>query len=205
LRRPYAVDQRSDAFTCVTRVCFEDMRRLDVVVTTEAALLQAERWPSVPFADPKRRKLVFSRSAVVDRALAAPLPDPPVRLASDEEFARLSNAFWFRGVMAVTKVVRGDRLVAVHLALDMLRDCCFLTMLLRDRAAGAAFHPAPDRNDRVAAVPGTWDLVYSRGGILDLIERACVGFDKLAAEWTPGYRPRSGPLRSLIDAARRSF
>src|SRR5436190_4924832 len=43
----FAWDQSSHPFAAVTRACFADFRRIDFVITTEAALEQVEEWPRV--------------------------------------------------------------------------------------------------------------------------------------------------------------
>jgi hypothetical protein len=84
----------------------------------------------------------------------------------------MANAFWFKAVQAVLKVVRGNRLIALHLALDLLRDCCVLEMLLRDRDTGTSVHRDGGRGNAFVdglrgAPPG-----YGPGAILDLWRRA---------------------------------
>src|SRR5205823_1290369 len=57
----YTWDQSAGPWTSVTRACFADFRRIDFVITTEAALEQVDEWPHVPFW--KGTRTLFSRSA----------------------------------------------------------------------------------------------------------------------------------------------
>ena len=102
----YTSETHAGPWTSVLRICFTDMRRLDLVLTTEAALEQTARWPSVPFADAASRRVVFSRSPALDRALSQPLPPSVLRLPGPDEFQKMTDGFWFRGVLAAVKVIR---------------------------------------------------------------------------------------------------
>ncbi len=44
----FAYEQSASPFVGVTRVCFADFRRLDCVITTEAALARLAEWPHAP-------------------------------------------------------------------------------------------------------------------------------------------------------------
>src|SRR5436309_5716365 len=95
----YTWDQSSSPWTSVTRACFTDFRRIDFVITTEAALEQIDQWPHAPFW--KGTRPLFSRSSRVDRVLARPFEAPRPPLMPLEEFQRMVNGFWFKGILAV--------------------------------------------------------------------------------------------------------
>ena len=48
----------------------------------------------------------------------------------NDAFEALTNGFWFKAIVAVQKVVRGDLLVALHLSLELAQECCVLAMML---------------------------------------------------------------------------
>jgi hypothetical protein len=199
----YTWDQSSHEFAAVTRACFPDFRRIDFLVTTEAALEQVDRWPRVPFWNGAR--LLFSRSPRVDHVLARTFPRPQPGLMTVEQFHAMANGFWFKGMLALTKVMRDDRLIALHLALEMVQDCCVLGMLLRDRAEGTEHHRHGGSGNEVTAMLESTRHPHTAAGILDTLEQAALAFDRLAAQWSAEYRQQRHPLLSWIQQARREL
>lgn len=203
----YTWDQSANPWWSVTRACFTDFRRSDFVLTTEAALARVEEWPHVPFWRGQERSdargVLFSRSPVVDEVLARPFPRPEPPLIAGDEFERLANGFWFKGMLAVQKVMRDDRLIALHLALEMVQKCAVLGMLLRDRAEGTAHHRHGGSGNAVADRLEAARHPHTAAGILATVEDSAVAFDALAADWSPAYESRRGPLQEWIGQARR--
>ncbi|MGH2535606.1 MAG: hypothetical protein ACRDJW_25390 [Thermomicrobiales bacterium] len=197
----YASEQHPGELSAVSRVCLRDMRRFDTIVTTEAALARHAEWPSIPFATGSR--VIFSRSAVVDAVLAGPFAPPSSPRLTAGEFDAMASRFWFKATVAVPQVVRGDLLVALHLNLDLIEDCCVLAMMLRDRATGATHHRDGVGNDAVAMLEPT-RRPHTPVGILDSIEQSAIAFDRLAARWSDGYQARRQPLQVWIAEARRT-
>jgi hypothetical protein len=196
----FASEQSGGPRSCTTRVCFADFARLDLVLTNEGALERVAEWPRVPFWDGCR--VIFSRSEAAARALRRRYPPPGPGDLDPGAFATLAGAFWFKAVQAVLKVVRGDRLIALHLSLDLLRDCCLLEMLLRDRDTGTSVHRDGGRGNAFVdglrgSPPG-----YEPGAILDLVEECAALFDRLGGAWSPGYEPRRAALAPWIAQAR---
>jgi hypothetical protein len=199
----YTWNQSADPFTSVTRVCFNDFRRIDFVITTEAALEQVDEWPRVPFW--KGIRTLISRSPRVDELLARTFDCARPRLLSPDQFQAMVNGFWFAGTLAVTKVMRNDLLIALHLALEMMQDCCVLGMLLRDRSEGTDHHRhGGTGNDVVADLEAT-RYPFTALGILDMLEQTSLAFDRLAARWSDSYQERRQPLLSWISFARDSL
>jgi hypothetical protein len=197
----YAVERHRGEFSAVVRVCFEDLRRLDLVVTTEAALASHADWPSLPFAAGSR--VLFSRAPAAESVLAGPhAPSPPH--IPDQTFADLANGFWFKGVVAVQKVVRGDLLVALHLSLELIQECCVLAMMLRDRELGTTQHRDGVGNQAAAELETT-RRPHTAAGILDSIEQSGIAFDRLATRWSDAYRPRRHPLLAWVASARQAL
>ena len=195
----FAFEQSSSSFSGVTRVCFADFRRLDCVITTEAALTQLTEWPQAAFwqgAQP-----LFSRSVVVTEILARQHTQPQPAAFSVEQFQQLQQRFWFNGVVATTKVVRGDPLIALHLALDMVRDCCVLAMLLRDRATGTIIHRESVLGEAFVAQLASVNQPFTARGILTMLEQTILAFDNLAGQWSPGDEAHGQPLLQAIARA----
>ena len=197
----YTYDQSSGEFSHTTRVCFSSLERLDVVVTTAAALAQIDAWPRVPFWS--GCQVVFSRSPLVDRILARTLSPPEPPLISAEQFDAMVNQFRFKAMLAVTKVARDDLLIALHLALDLVRDCCVLEMLLRDRAEGTSHHRHGGIGNDFVARLDIMGSRYTAAGILDMVEQSALQFDAQATQWSSLYVPQRQPLLLAIGAARR--
>jgi Streptomycin adenylyltransferase len=195
----YTWDQSSSPFVSVTRACFRDFRRLDFLIATEPALEQIGDGP--PFW--KGTHTLFSRSPRVDRVLARAFTCPPPGLMTAEQFQERVNGFWFKGMLAVTKVMREDLLIALHLALEMVQDCCVLGMLLRDRAEGTAHHRHGGAGNEVVRQLEAVRHSHTAAGILDCLEQAAVAFDDLAGRWSKSDAAQRQPLCSWIQLARQ--
>jgi hypothetical protein len=199
----YASQQSENGFHGTTRVCFADFRRLDVVITTQSQLERLPEWPHIPFGQGIR--LLFSRSVQITRILSRTWPTPEPTHPSQTEFDEMVNHFWFKAMLAGYKVVRDDRLIALHLALDLVRDCCVLGMMLRDRVEGTNVHRQGGTGNDVVAKLQSDGSNYSAIGILAMIEQSAVQFDQLAALWSDAYKERRYPLIAWLEHIRREI
>lgn len=194
-------EQSVRPYSALSRVCLKDLRCLDCIITTEARLVSWASESSVPFSNGIRT--VFSRSSALDRFVQQSFSAPSPSLMSTELFDRLVEGFWFRAKLAITKVVRGDLLVASHLALGLMRECLELAMLLRDRRAGTNIHRGEGYIGELRRLDPI-SLAISPLGILSVIERSAVQFDDLAVQWSPAYTRRLRLLKPAIEDARRA-
>jgi hypothetical protein len=187
--------------TSVLLVCFEDGRRLDVVIFEDHSALEIPSWKDNPFGGPTR--VLFSRSEAV-AAAAASLPAAiPFQRFSEDELTAMSDAFWFGAQVAVRKLVRGDLLIASHLALGLVRDCLVLEMMARDRAAGTSYHRNGAPSDVAALEAASHALrALTREGVLEMISASAQRFDALASRQSAAYVARGGPLLAMVAAAR---
>jgi predicted nucleotidyltransferase len=198
--RVYAYEQFQDEFKAVTRACFEDMRRIDIIFTTEAALAQVDIWPRNPMQS--GMLTLFSRSTMVDEVVGQFYKPKPLRTYPSDKFEELTRGFRFKSMMCTYKVVRGDLLIALHLALDLVRDTCVVAFLLRDRAEGTDFHKDGSTAGGYIQALQTIASPFSAAGILDIIERANIIFAELTLEWDPNYTTSHQPLLDWIESAR---
>lgn len=198
---PIYTTSRSQAANRFTlRVCFEDLRRLDLIFILASAFESPQGWDFNPFLT--GFQVLFSRSAVVDKFLSQPLQIRSDVHDPETQFLSMSNDFWFKGMLAVYKVVRNDLLIALHLTLDLARDCLVLKMMLRDRKTGTRHHRlGGDGNEMIAELPGQ-SAEYSSTGILKMIEEYSRIFDNLASEWSSSYQAKRFPLLDWIKKAR---
>lgn len=194
----YASELHPGEFSSVARLCFEDLRRIDLIVTTVSALQRYAEWPGLPFAGGNR--VLFSRNPDVETILGLNLDVPPLHVP-ERAIEGLASGFWFKGTVAVQKVVRGDRLVAFHLSLGLIQDVAVLAMMLRDRETGTNQHRGGLGDDDILALESTRQP-HTPAGILASIAASAEAFDRLAVRWLPGYRPHRGPLLAWIEAAR---
>jgi predicted nucleotidyltransferase len=199
----FCTNQSAHPFASVTRTVFRDFRRIDFVITTEDGLEHAEDWPGIPFW--KGIRTLFSRSPRVDRVLARTFECPTPGLMTADQFEALVNDFWFKGTLALTKVMRNDRLIALHLALEMVQDCCVLGMLLRDRSEGTAHHRHGGIGNDVVAQLELTRQPSTALGILDSLEQSSIAFDQLVARWSECYHEQRHPLLDWIRLARLSL
>jgi hypothetical protein len=196
----YTYDQSSDEFKCTTRACFEDFRRVDFVITTEEKLAKIDEWSSVPFSTGAR--ILFSRSqgvAEVSRSGNLQRKWTPV---TEDQFLEMVRKFRFKSMLAVYKVVRGDLLIALHLSLDLIRDCSVLGMMLRDRKTGTNIHKEGGEGNQLVAQLQSTQKPFTSLGILDSIKESNQVFERLAGEWSSDYRENSQMLFEWIEKAK---
>lgn len=199
----YTYSQSADEFKCTTRVVFVDLRRVDFVITTEGKLAQIEQWSSVPFSCGAR--VLFSRSKILEEIARRQLVQHPPPTATEEQFLELARNFRFKSTLAVYKVARHDLLIAVHLAQDLIRDCCVLGMLLRDRATGTRIHKQGGiGNQIVAQLEGT-QQPFTPAGILESIRASSEVFERLALEWSSSYQENRQVLLDWIERAKAAI
>jgi predicted nucleotidyltransferase len=200
LGRIFAREQSGSDFASTTRVCLEDLRRLDLVIATESSIRQVDTWPRVAFAGGVR--VLFSRSPEIAACLSGPFESVAYSPPSQGQFDAMVDGFWFRAMVAIYKVVRSDLVIALHLALGLRQDGCVLAMMLRDRATGTNQHKTGGvANDIVATFADT-DQPPTPSGILNLIEASGLIFDRLAQRWSKTYLPQMAVLQVAIEWAR---
>ena len=192
----------SGHFTAI-RTYFTDGRRIDVIILPESALAAVQDWDFNPFCYGARP--LFSRSPALDSVLDRSSVPPAGKPLPPEPLALISQDFWFKAMLAAHKVARNDLLVALHLSLDLVRDCCVLGMMLRDRQAGTDHH-----RDGSAAQPLVDELTvtdhpYTAQGILNSIEQSGITFDGLASRLSERYQPNRSPLLRWVERVRRSL
>ena len=196
----YTYEQSSTPFTFVTRCCFRDGRRVDFVFATLAAIETIDEWPQLPWWEGSR--ILFSRSEALSALLGRTSVPPAPPLMNSEAFATMTHSFRFKGMLAVSKIVRNDLLIALHLVLEMQQDCCVLGMILRDRAEGTSHHRSGGIGNSLVTELQASQFAYTISSLLDGIERMVLLFDNLAAQWTGEYRPDPIPLLNAVAKAR---
>lgn len=102
--------------------------------------------------------------------------------------------------LAAAKLGRGDRLIGLHLALDLMRSCLVQAMLLRDRDQGTTIHRFG--SDRDALANEILSLAVGTAGITprpSIVERAVELYGRWRSELEPDYRPDWSGLHAMID------
>lgn len=198
-----AVEQYQNSNRTLIRVCFSDLRRVDFVFTTESALSTIGNWGANYLWKPVH--VCYSKSSIVNSVLTQPVsrPDPP--LISLEDFNQFVQRFWFRQVIAVSKVIRDDLLIALHLALESVQDCCTLGMLHRDRETGTSHHKTGGLGNILVSNLDGNRHPYSSTGILQSLVDSSMLFDNLAQQWNNTYQFQSEHVLDLIAKARASI
>ena len=196
----YTYSQSADDFKCTTRACFENFNRIDFMITTESKAAEIRKWPDVPFYSGVR--VIFSRSEVIDEIVAQKQYQQSFPTLSEEEFLKIVRDFRFKSMLAVYKVVRSDLLIGLHLALDLIRDCCVLGMLLRDRAMRTTIHKDGGAGNQLVAQLDVTRKPFTSLGILDSIKESNEVFEKLAYEWSSNYQENRQPLLDWIEQAK---
>lgn len=196
----YAYSQSSDDFKYTTRACFENFNRVDFVFTAEGKFAEINKSAVIPFHD--GLKVIFSRSKIVDEVAAQHYSQAELHTITQEQFLELVRDFRFKSMLAVYKVVRNDLLIALHLAEDLVRDCCVLGMLLRDRTTGTNFHKDGGVGNELVKHLEATQKPFTSCGILDSIEKSNEVFEKLACEWSGQYQEARQPLLDWIEQAK---
>ncbi|GAB3743734.1 hypothetical protein [Microlunatus parietis] len=101
---------------------------------------------------------------------------------------------------AAAKLGRGDRLIGLHLTLELVRHCLVQAMLLRDRDQGTTIHRSGSARDALADEIAGLDLddlgVTPRPNV---VERTVDLYARWRSELEPDYRPDWSGLRAVID------
>jgi hypothetical protein len=203
LGETYASSVAEDRGLHTVRMWYQDGRHVDVGIVTESNVEEFTRRQDCPLRFGCR--VVFSRSHRSSAAFTAAASGGARLDSAACDLDGMSNDFWFKGMLAVSKVARNDLLVALHLTLDLIRDCCVLGMLLRDREAGTRHHRCGRPDDPFVRMLERTQQPYTALGILDAIEQSAVVFEDLAARLVEGYEPRRQPLLEAVARARRSL
>ncbi len=196
----FAIEQFTAHPRFVTRVCLTDFRRIDFVFIAESALTAFQQW----FYSRSQTQILFSRSVIVDKLLMS-YPDlAEIKPAFDyRQFEKMSNEFWFKAVIAVTKVMRNDLLIGLHLALDLSRDCLVLGMIFRDRDAGTTIHRFGGFYNEIVDDVGLQSSANSKAdGILEIILQSANVYDHLASRWSTTYRSHYEPFREWVESVK---
>jgi predicted nucleotidyltransferase len=196
----YTHSQSADDFKCTTRACFENFNRIDFLITTKSKVAAIRKWSDVPFYSGV--KVLFSRSEVLDEMVAQKQYQQKSPAVSEEQFLDMVRDFRFKSMLAVHKVVRSDLLIGLHLAQDLIRDCCVLGMMLRDRATGTNVHTHGGAGNQLVAQLEVTRKPFTSLGILDSIKESNEAFEKLAYEWSSTYKENRQPLLDWIEQAK---
>jgi hypothetical protein len=189
-----------DGWLNSVRCYYRDGRRVDCTIVRESLLDRVGEWPYNPFAYGARK--LFSRSPLLDGVMERRFRRPEAPGAFEEQARSISDRFWFDGMLAAQKVARGDLLVAFHLALDLIRDCCVLAMMLRDKHTGTNHHRfGGEISEYVAKLQAT-QHPCSADGILASLEDSARLFDEFAGRLVSGYSKRRQPLLDYIRRVR---
>jgi hypothetical protein len=170
-----------------------------LVIVEESRLSGDSAWPSSLFRGGSR--VVFDRSERLAAFLAAPKDPPPLAPPSADGLKEQAQAFRFRGLVVIEKVMRGDLLIALHLLLASAQDACVLAMVLRDRERGTNVHRDDSESlKRVLRLRSAFDP-FSGEGILDALAECVRTYEAMRAEWLG--RPESEkPLLERIAEAK---
>jgi len=136
--RLIGVERHEGRFAKTLRVCLEDFQRFDLVFVAESALQNPTAWEPGLFQPP--RVVLWSRIPDLEALIATHAYTPVYQDISEAELECMVDRFWFKAAIAISKVVREDLLIGLHLALGLARDCLVLQMIRRDREKGNNIH-----------------------------------------------------------------
>lgn len=194
----FTLQQSSHGVSHATKVIFKDFKKIDFVISTKSKIIEAK-----PFWT--KQKFIFSNSdeikQVLDEKALATIPDNP----NDYDLEKLTNEYWYISYTVITKVIRKDLLIALHLAIELYRLCLVLGMWLRDKETGTYIHRTGGvKNDLLKKMNVKLEEI-SGNGILSLVEQCGREFDKLSLEWSPDYDPHLPVFEKLLTEARKDL
>lgn len=199
---PVGLERHLSDGSATVRMALADGIRLDIVLIPTSRLSHASPGEGALFSAPCT--VLWSRLPGLEAHTGSePSWVAPAEI-TNEEVERRADRFWFRAVLAITRVARNDLLIGSHLALGLMRECLELQMLRRDRQEGTRAHRTGGwGNDLVDSF--SWDPQSPRPErILDLIDRCSERFDQLASLLSPAYAPRRSLVTRVMAAARES-
>jgi hypothetical protein len=202
LGRLIGAERHENHLTKMLRVCLEGFRRFDLTFIAESAWQVPSLLAHNPFYPSYR--VVWSRLPDLEKQIAnLPLP-AEYQAVSRKEIEKMVDAFWFKAAVAITKVMRNDLLIGLHLALDLARDGLALQMIRRDQEKRTTIHRIGGwANELVARF--SWHSQDSSGAeILNLVKSSCKIFDELASEMVPNYSQRGSLLFPTIELAQQT-
>lgn len=192
----FAYEQSSDNSCYMSKVIFENNKKIDFVFVTESKL-------NTMVAKNKKLKLIFSNT-INPKVL-------PISNASSENISKqnnvdkLLNSFWFIAHTAVTKISRNDLLIGFHLTLDLYRKYLELLMWLRDKELKTTIHRYGGMfNEKIQNLQFPTQ-VKNKQEIINIIESVCVEFDDLASQSDSSYASKINTINSLLSNAKQSI
>lgn len=194
--------ERYDApLTKTHRVFLDGFRHFDLTFIPESALLDAAKWDHNPFYP----SYLVRWSKLPDLETYVKLLPRPAEYQDEtrEVIKSMIDAFWFKAAVAITKVVRNDLLIGMHLALDLVRDCLVVQMIRRDRAKRTVIHRTGGWGNDITRRLSLGCRGQSSLKILDCVRMSCEIFDELVAELDPDYKLRGAYLYPHIETAKQ--
>ena len=180
--RVWATDRSGGPLRKTTRVVFADCRRLDLIFYG-----QSLGRPDLPGRE------VWSRpSGSAHQGERSPVP-PAQALGP---LGALVNQFRFTASLAVVKLARADELIGLHLALECVRLCLVVGMVLRDEGA-----PEQEWSGLPQAV-GSVKMPGGTSSALSMIEQSAVVFQSYLHRARESLDLDVEPLETLVGQLR---
>ena len=194
------LEQHDGADVKTVRVCFAPCKRVDVSLIPRSVLSRSVKQKGAAVC--RAHAVIWSKIPELDSWISSLFLDPALAKVADYDIAQMADNFWFKASVAFGKTMRNDLLVALHLALDLARDCLVLQMMRRDREKGTTIHRFGGFGNDMVSRLCTGNRTYSPVEILDLVIRSGELFDELACDLSPVYTPRSSLLLPAIERAK---
>lgn len=194
----FAIEQYPGDFTMTSRICLDGYRRFDCIFIKYSDFEKLSKWNFNPIG--REYKILFSKIKNINTILDCSIKEESFKEPEYEVFKNMANNFWFKGVVAIAKISRGDYLISSHLALEMAQDCIVLQMMLRDREKGTNIHRFGWK-ENVEILSNIKDLgeFQPPKDIIKIIESSSIIFDKLAKLYSTKYVERYSEFKQWLD------
>ena len=193
------LERHGNTDTKTIRVCFAPCKRLDVTLMPESVMRKIIVQEIPATCRPHKR--LWSKIPEADHDISNLLPNPIFVDVPQGDITEIGETFWLKASVAIAKTMRYDLLVALHLALDLSRDCLVLQMLRRDQEHGTNIHRIGGFGNDVILRLLAKATLSPRQAILALINRSIQVFDELYVALVQGQNPRA---HLMLPALRRA-
>lgn len=194
----FALVQVESPTSMVLRICFDTLVRFDLIFMKTSYLKNAHDLEAGLFD--RKHKVLYSKVESINQIILNAPKSSPFSPCSPEEFNNIADKFWLLAVIAINKLVRGDYLIASHLALEMTQDCIVLQMISRDKEKGTNVHRTGEFEfveilDKIKGIMKEDQAIK----IIEIIKESCKTYDELATRYSKAYKSRYATFETWIS------
>lgn len=190
----FTIQQSSNSQGSTTKIIFDDFRKIDLIITTESKILDSD-----PFWS--KQNIIHSNSDIISKKLMGINKGKSKFDKKNYQIETLSSEFWFIAYTALTKIIREDLLIGLHLSLDLYKMCLVLAMWMRDKETGTNIHRIGGVNNDLINKLNIKIKNFSKRDLIALIDKCSKEFDAMSLTWDSSYKCKYVKFKTLINTA----